>query len=213
MKTKFYTKVDKRSRMQMINFLLNHFRYSTMNSWNGSHSWANNLKVYKVIPDELQDKVFEMLECDDIYDEINGLIGEYDHENNYSYQSGFNGRSGGYLVMYEGGYEYKTLFDFENSDRDYEDGYGWLNLDEAKERGLYKKQIKKIKSFPGRSVDDYDQQDYEDMEMFELVRIVERVQMFDKLCDDIVSAVIYMAENNEVEEKSYQVTKTYKVMV
>lgn len=46
-KVTFFEKVDLRSRDAMVSFLVNHFRYNTMNSWNRSTSWANNLKVYK----------------------------------------------------------------------------------------------------------------------------------------------------------------------
>lgn len=78
-------------------------RYWTMNSWNRSSSLAYNLKIYNVIDKDLQDKVYEMLELDEFYDDINELIREFDWFHNYEWQAGFNGRSGGYLVLYKGG--------------------------------------------------------------------------------------------------------------
>jgi len=215
----FFQKVDLRNRQEMIDFLVNHFRYDTMNSWNRSTSWANNLKVYKVIPKELQDKVFEMMEANDFYLEANELITDYCKENNYALQAGFNGRSGGYLVMYVGGYETKHIFTFDNSTtnkhggRDYADGYGWMGIEEAKARGLYNKEIKRVHSYPGQSVDDYEEEDYKEMEMYELREIVRKVQEFDKLCDAIVDAVIYTAENFNVEEETYLVEKKRKLIV
>lgn len=210
---KFYKSVDRRSRKAMTDFLIDHHRYHTMNSWNGATSWSNNLKVYNVIPRQLQDRVFEMMECDDFYEPLNDLIEDYNRENNYRLQAGFNGRSGGYLVMYEGGYETKTIFTFNNptNGRDYADGYGWMTIEEAKERGLYQRQTKKIFSKPGRSVDDYDESDYEEMSMENLRDVVARVQEFDKLCDAIVAETIYMAENGEVFEEEYTEIKTRKV--
>jgi hypothetical protein len=74
-----------------------------MNSWNGSTSYAVNLKIHKVIPSNLQIKVFEMMECDGFYDEINFMCKQFDIKHGYKYQAGFNGRSGGYLVLYQGG--------------------------------------------------------------------------------------------------------------
>jgi hypothetical protein len=74
-----------------------------MNSWNGSESLAYNLKIYNVIDKDLQDKVYEMLGLDEFYDDINALIREFDWFHNYEWQAGFNGRSGGYLVLYKGG--------------------------------------------------------------------------------------------------------------
>lgn len=78
-------------------------RYWTMNSWNRSSSLAYNLKIYNVIDNELQDKVYELMELDEFYDGINELIREFDWFHNYEWQAGFNGRSGGYLVLYKGG--------------------------------------------------------------------------------------------------------------
>ena len=78
-------------------------RYYTMNSWNNSESLAYNLKVYNVIDEDLQDKVYEMLALDEFYDDINSLIREFNWFHNYEWQAGFNGRSGGYLVLYKGG--------------------------------------------------------------------------------------------------------------
>ena len=82
---------------------LKRIRYWTMNSWNGSESLAYNLKIYNVIDKDLQDKVYEMLGLDELYDDINALIREFDWFHNYEWQAGFNGRSGGYLVLYKGG--------------------------------------------------------------------------------------------------------------
>lgn len=220
-KKQFYQKVDLRSRRKMIDFLCGHKRYDTMSSWNCSTSWANNLKVYNVIPDELQDKVHEMMETEDFYYDINNVIAEYNRKNEYWLQAGFNGRSGGYLVMYEGSVELRIIFRFEEKngkipDRDYADGYGWMDIDEAKAKGLYEKTIKKIGAYPGRSIDNNDREDYEDKDQFSmssLKEIVQKVQQFDQLCDDVVRATIELAENCEVEEEEYTVIKKRKIIV
>lgn len=103
MKT-FYQKVDKRSRTKMIAFLKKHFRYHTMNSWNLSTSYANNLKVHKLsLPYEVEDKLYELMQVREFYDGIDSLIDEFSEQYNSQWQPGFNGRSGGYLVLYEGG--------------------------------------------------------------------------------------------------------------
>lgn len=83
---------------------LSRTRYYTMNSWNGSTSLAYNLKIYNVIDRELQDACYELLDVDYFYEDyINPLIHEFDRKYNYEWQAGFNGRSGGYLVLYIGG--------------------------------------------------------------------------------------------------------------
>ena len=216
----FFQKVDRRSRKKMTEFLLNHFRYNTMNSWNGARSWANNLKVHNVIPLSLQDKVYEIMETEEFGWEIRDLIHTYDIMNSHLLQAGFNGQSGGYLVMYEGYCETKTIFTFDDekrmvnyAGRDYADGYGWKSKEEAIAQGLYKKQIKKIGTMPGRSIDYFDEDDYATMDISDLTQIVVRVQCFDTLCDKIVQATIDMALNNEVVDEEYIVTKTRKVLV
>lgn len=78
-------------------------RYWTMNSWNESKSLAYNLKVYNVVDEELQNKVYDLMDTENFYDEINFMIGDFDFSYNYEWQAGFNGRSGGYLVLYKGG--------------------------------------------------------------------------------------------------------------
>lgn len=82
---------------------LKRMRYWTMNSWNQSESLAYNLKVYNVVDTELQDKVFELLDMDELWMVINQMVRDFGEEHNYEWQAGFNGRSGGYLVLYKGG--------------------------------------------------------------------------------------------------------------
>jgi len=88
-------------------------RYWTMSPWNKSSAPAYNLKVYNVIDGNLQDDVYELMETDELWDEINYLITEFDEYNDYEWQAGFNGRSGGYLVLYKGGQrENGTIFSY-----------------------------------------------------------------------------------------------------
>jgi hypothetical protein len=83
---------------------LKRIRYYTMNSWNRSTAPAYNLKVHRVINDQdLQDRIFELMDGENFYDEINELIREFDYQFRHKWQAGFNGRSGGYLVLYKGG--------------------------------------------------------------------------------------------------------------
>ena len=91
--------------------------------------------------------------------------------------------------------------------------YGWMDIEEAKAKGLYKKRIKKVGTYIGRSVDDYDINDYNSLSMTNLKEIVKKVQTFDKLCDNIVETTIYMAKNNEIKEEEYTIIKTRKVLL
>ena len=79
-------------------------RYYTMNSWNLSKSLAYNLKIYNVINNDLQNACYDLMNVDFFYEDyINPLIEDFESKYNYEWQAGFNGRSGGYLVLYIGG--------------------------------------------------------------------------------------------------------------
>ena len=78
-------------------------RYWTMNSWNRSKSLAYNMKIYNIFPEKYQDAVYALLDDPDGYNVVNILINDFAYKHNYRWQAGFNGRSGGYLVLYSGG--------------------------------------------------------------------------------------------------------------
>ena len=82
---------------------LKRIRYNTMNSWNNSESLAYNLKIYNVIDDDLQDAAYKLLDDFELDNAIRELVDDFGESNNYEWQAGFNGRSGGYLVLYRGG--------------------------------------------------------------------------------------------------------------
>lgn len=91
MPKKFYRKIDKRDRKEMVNFLKNHFRYHTMNNWNRSTSYANNVKVYTLGLDAgISGKILEMIDTDEFYNSINILLDKFGRQYNYTWQAGFN---------------------------------------------------------------------------------------------------------------------------
>ncbi|OGR06456.1 MAG: hypothetical protein A2511_03855 [Deltaproteobacteria bacterium RIFOXYD12_FULL_50_9] len=111
---KFITKVDLRSKESMLAYLKSHFRYNTMNSWNGSTSYAHNVKLNRFVPHELMNDAYELLSADSAqyHNEIEDVFTDFAFEHNYCYQIGFNGRSAGYLVLYRGErkrFEHKSI--------------------------------------------------------------------------------------------------------
>ena len=197
-------------------FLKNHFRYNTMNSWNQSTSYAHNLKVYKVIPQKYQDRVFELLEQGDIYDDINFLITSFDRESDYAYQAGFNGRMGGYLVLYKGGQkdsDYKSYCVAcgqknytESTKKDKKCGVCCKN-----KRVNYDESPKQVFTYSGKSID-MDADDIDEMDGYELKERYALIKRFDLLADDIVKLTIKWAKSYEVKEKTVKVAKTIKVL-
>ena len=87
--------------------ILKRIRYLTMNSWKECSSLAYNMKVYNLTEDSrIKEKLYELLDEEkgfDLFNTINSLIENFNRLNNYEWQAGFNGRSGGYLVLYKGG--------------------------------------------------------------------------------------------------------------
>jgi hypothetical protein len=92
----FFNKTEKINTLEeKFNYIKNHFKYWTMNSWNGLVSIANNVKIYNLGLDKKQlNKAFEIIECEDFYFDVKIMIEES------GLNAGFNGRSGGYLVLY-----------------------------------------------------------------------------------------------------------------
>lgn len=116
----FYQKgIDITNDKQMFNFLRNHFECYTANSWNGLRSIANNVKLYNLNLSGDWCVALALLEAGD-YDYINMLIHDWEREHR-GYSVGFNGRSGGYLVLTDHGSAGHVLPEEITNSVDYED--------------------------------------------------------------------------------------------
>lgn len=185
--------------------MLKRIRYNTMNSWNQATAPAYNLKVYNVVDRDLQDKVFELMEAEDFYDPINILIEEFDAAHEYAWQAGFNGRSGGYLVLYRGGRKpsgYKSHCR-ECGQRNCQvvagNEPGKCGRCGAMARVNDTTEHMTTFTYPGKGIEDEEVPD-------------DVMAAFDQLAKDIVYLVEDMARNCTVEEEEYTVTKTRKVI-
>ena len=212
----FSKRVDKRSRAEMTAYLSGHFRYSTMNSWNRSTSYACNMKLYKLGLDrETEDKLWDMIQVPEFYERLNERIVDFNRKHNYLWQAGWNGRSGGYLVLYQGGTKpsgyrsYCTKCGQKNYTSIAETG-NWCGVCNEEARVDYIKPPMQIFSFPGRDVDM--DEDFEDWSLYELQQRTELVQEFDRLADDIVAEALYIAQNHSVEERTVYMPTTELVL-
>lgn len=168
----FYQKgLDISNTKEMFEFLKNHFQYHTMNSWNGLKSIANNVKIYNLNLDGDHWNALRYLE-DDEYFNVNMMIEDWEAEHP-GYSVGFNGRSGGYLVLYNKNNNGNILPDIITDSDDYEefkqvciDWYGGVKY--------YKQELR----------------DY-----------VELVRDFDKLCDEIRSYVNELSLRSFTDDK------------
>ena len=212
----FWKAIDTRSRQKMQKFLKEHFRYATMSSWNRSTSYACNMKIYNLdVPEEVKDRLYEMLDCQEVYDRIRNLIDDFNAEHDFVWQAAFNGRSSGYLVLYQGGSkpsEHKSFCRF----------CGQRNFNSVNETGNvcgrcrqpgridYANPPLQVFTYPGKDVDM--DEDFNDWSLEELRERVKLVQEFDALADKIVLEVRYMAENCSIREEVYYEQKTRKVL-
>ena len=160
----FYTYgVDISNTKSMWEFLHNHFTYYTMNSWNRQESIANNVKLYKLNLEGDWANVIKYLtdvgDCGGLQDIIDGEIRAFDEKYYPNYRVGFNGRSNGYLVLYNSDDNCSVLPPCVVSYDSYND---------------FKEDVKSY--WNGYKVSDFNQ---------ELRDAVEVVRDFDKLCDTL----------------------------
>lgn len=212
----FYKDVNKNSRKDMIAFLQNHFRYHLMNSWNQTTSYANNIKIQNLcIPENIKSAFYDMLSIDDIYDMAAPVLSEFMYKYDGRYQIGRNGRSGGYLVLYNG---YKKQSDYKS----YCISCGQMNFTEATEQnctcGKCRKNTRINFSQPiynyGVTFQNMDQNaDFENWDTDALWSRVQLIQDFDKTCDLYIQKLIQISEDYEITQETIYVPKTKSVLV
>jgi hypothetical protein len=213
----FYKQVDRRSREAMTAFLKNHKRYYTGNSWNLSTSYANCVKVHRLnLPRDIVEKASEIVWEGLHQNYLNWILEDYAREHDYRWQVGSNGRSRGYLVLYQGEKCYKNAHT--------------ARCNFCGKRTWHKKEIPctgceggtlkvlatplpQIKVYPGRGTDEGTNFNAEEWTMDDLRERVALVQGFDTLCDNMREAFISLCRDHEVEEEEYVAVKTRKVLV
>lgn len=172
-----------------FNYIKGHFTYWTLHSWNRLSSIANIVKLYTLgLTDKQIDRLNELENAapEEYWHLINQCL--QDEELTRGIRVGFNGRSGGYLVLYS---------DTGNGSAVHSDYWAY---------GSYKGWLKDYaRGWDYRSA----QSDLRTMieEDFELVKT------FDRLCDVVRDQLIYMADNGALEEETYTVERTVQHLV
>lgn len=212
----FYRHINLKKRGAMIAFLKKHFRYNTMNSWNQSTSYANNIKLHNVAkPKNIDsDTWWGMLWISEWQEKLSDLLEEFGEKYNWQWQAGINGRSGGYVVLYQGGIKpsgyksYCTHCGQKNFQAVPEGQDGICGRCDAKARVNFKQTHMQVFTWPGKSIDE----DFEDWTMGQIRDRVELIQDFDRLCDSIVDEYISTCRNYHIAEEEILVPKTIKVL-
>jgi len=216
MKT-FIVKVDTRSRKAMINYLSGHFRYDTANSWNAATSYAHNMKLYNLgLGREISDRLYELIECEGFFMSIDDIIASFGAEHDYNWQAGFNGRSGGYLVLYQGGQEpsgYKSYCAScyqQNYETVEESGSNKCGRCGQPARKNYEHTHMRVYTRSGIGTDMGE--DFADWDMGSLRDRVKLVQEFDQLAERILYEAVRLAQHYEAVDEEILVKRTRKVL-
>lgn len=210
----FHKDVDLSSRKDMIDFLRNHSRYDLMNSWNRTTSYANNIKIYNLnVSEKIKEAFFEMLDTD-IFDEAHDILEDFRNRYDGRYQIGTNGRSSGYLVLYNG---YKKESDYKSyctacgqknfkiaTDNDCRCGRCGADSRINFSRPLYEYGV----NF--KSIDQ--DADFDDWSDETLKQDVLLVQDFDATCDAYIERLRELAEEYTVVEETVYVPQTRRVL-
>jgi len=214
----YYKEVDKRYRRTMVKFLKNHLRYHTMNSWNRSTSYANNIKLHQIDkPDDIDsDAWYEMLGITQWQQKLSDLLDTFNKKYEYQWQAGINGRSGGYVVLYKGGIKpsgyrsYCTHCGQLNYQKVPEGQIGICGKCEAKARVNFSQTHMQVFTWPGKSTDEHE--NFDNWTLDELRQRIELVQDFDRLCDDTATEYVNTCRNYRITEEQILVPKTIKVL-
>ena len=98
----FTKEIDLSNKNDMVEFLAKHPRYWTMNGWNELSSYAQNVKLHNLrLPEDISEKAYDFIdaECETYNEQLHMLLSEFTLETGYF--ADFNGRSGGYIVLYD----------------------------------------------------------------------------------------------------------------
>ncbi|WP_136078066.1 hypothetical protein [Pontiella desulfatans] len=145
---------------------------------------------------------------------IDTRLQEWAQEYNWTWQAGFNGRSGGYLVLYQGGLNRKNA---RTARCDLCGRSTWHKADTPCTTdgciGLLRvlpEPEPKIITWPGRSVDQGE--DFSQWYMSDLRKRVRLVCSFDRLCDDVVDIFVGFCRDYEMVETEVLVPTTIKTL-
>jgi len=204
-----------KTKAEMIEFLANHKRYWTMNSWNRESSYANNIKIYNLnVSKEQEEALYSALYVTDIYDIAYEVLLDFRKRYDGKYQICSNGRSGGYLVLCNGikkESKYKS-FCTECGQKNYK-----LATPEDCKCGVCGKSTRVNFAQPmyeyfvtGKGIDS--EEDWTDWSKDRLKKRVALIMDFDTTCDKYIETILNVLNDYAIGEETVYIPKTYKVL-
>lgn len=216
MKT-FYTPVDMRSRAAMTDYLTNHFRYYTASSWNRSTSYACNLKIDRLgLTVDCERKMYDLIETQEFIYLQNKLLHAFAREHDYRWQAGMNGRSGGYLVLYQGQIKPSGYLSYctDCGQKNYRAASASdciCGVCQKPARVNFDKPDMTVSVYPGRSTDM--DESFEGWGIPTLRKRVQLVQSLDRLADTMVARALHLCHAYDVTEQTVYVPQVRKVLI
>jgi len=209
-----------KARKHMIEYLAGHPRYDTMNSWNRSTSYSRCVKLHHItFPDKATESTAWDLVCSQAEwwrdSGMARIIAEFDKRYNHRYQLGTNGRSGGYVVLYQGGTEpsgYKS-YCAECGQQNYQRADpepGRCGRCGEQERRNYAVEPTKIIVWPGRSLDQ--DVDFHEWDTETLKDRVDLVWDLDDTVEAMAAKFIEYCKTHTVGEETVLVERTVQVV-
>ena len=122
-----------KSEKEKFEYINKHLTYATLNSWNRLYSIARNVKLHNIGLTKKQYNIaFEMLEMQEYLLDIECILNDFKYDNP-EYVILFNGRSGGYMVLYKKSHNKCAIFEdlldcdtYEHFKECYEDDTSYL---------------------------------------------------------------------------------------
>ncbi|MDO4286404.1 MAG: hypothetical protein Q4C40_01605 [Eubacteriales bacterium] len=160
--------------------------------------------------------MYDLIETQEFFDAQNELLQEFGEKYQYRWQARMNGRSNGYLVLYQGaltpsGYKSYCTECGQRNYRSVSESGNVCGVCRRPARIDYIKPPMQVTLYPGRGTDD--DEDFDDLSMDELRDRVRLVQEFDRLADRLVEQAVYLAKTCTVQEEEYFVPQIRKVLV
>lgn len=203
-----------RTKKDMIAYLVGHFRYDTMNSWNRTTSYAANVKIYNInFPNkEVQSRAYDLLGTENVMDDVQDIMQQFGEDHDYEWQVGFNGRSGGYIVLYQGGRkksEHKSVCT-KCGQRNFKEASPTANVcGRCHEPARVNREFYEIFTKPGKGTDMGE--DFEEWDTYSLKQRVKLVMEFDRMVEQCTKAFVDFCVDNEAVEETVMVPQKHLV--
>lgn len=209
-----------RTKKDMVAYLTGHPRYHTGNSWNRSTSYSRCIKVNRItFPDKATDNAaWNVVLSQAEWWYASGLKQEleaFDVRWKHRYQLGTNGRSGGYVVIYQGGTEPSGHKSYctECGQQNYQTAApepGQCGRCGEKARVNYAAEPIRVVTYPFKSFDA--DADFSEWDVESLKDRVELVWDLDETVERMAKKFIEFCRTHTVEEEEILVRKTVQVV-